>query len=125
MFRFGSNDDEIRTCRRHRDEKVVPLIWTFAFHGAEYWCPYCGMNYDMFGGVRESADDELEQSLKEWTERTRSFLGARSALVCDLIRYKGKTMKPSELPPKVLERYKRIVNEWKYEGAKDDEDDAA
>jgi len=42
-----SEKKEIRICDRH--EKQVPLIWTFAFPGSEYWCPYCGGNFGMLG----------------------------------------------------------------------------
>ena len=38
----------MKICDRH-DEYEVPLIWTFAFSGCEYWCPYCGNKGGMMG----------------------------------------------------------------------------
>jgi hypothetical protein len=48
--------DKIRCCNRH--EKNVKLISTFAFIGAEYWCPYCGANYGYLGAGRMVEYDE-------------------------------------------------------------------
>ena len=39
-------------CEKHL-EYEVPLIFTFAFIGAEYWCPYCGNSSSMFGAGGE------------------------------------------------------------------------
>lgn len=39
---------DIRICSNHQEEYATPLIYTFAFCGSEYWCPYCGINLGMF-----------------------------------------------------------------------------
>lgn len=65
--------DEIRICGNH--EKEVPLIWTFKFAGAEYWCPACGHNCGMFGaGVKVPVTDDLKESADEWKKKATPFL---------------------------------------------------
>jgi len=59
---------EIRICREHENE--IPLIWTFAFDGAEYWCPYCGQNYGMLGaGIKVEETEELKKAVKYWKKK--------------------------------------------------------
>lgn len=105
----------IKICRRHQD-RPTPLIWTFAFDGAEYWCPACGCNEGMMGAGEDVEETpELKQSLKDWKKKTKKFLEARSTLVCHRLKYKGEYIKPSELPKKVLDKKRKIVNDFKYE----------
>lgn len=107
-------EKQIKVCSNH-SEKQIPLIWTFAFPGAEYWCPYCGYTSGMFGaGENVPLTPELKIAAKEWGKRGKEFLSARSSLVCDMLKYKGKYIKPSELPKKEIEKRKKIVDEWKY-----------
>ena len=64
---------EMKICNQH--EERVPLIWTFKFNGAEYWCPYCGYLGGMFGaGENVARTEKLEKSLEEWTELARPYL---------------------------------------------------
>ena len=65
--------EEIKICENHKE--VVPLIWTFKFYGAEYWCPYCGYTCGMLGaGKNVPVTDELKQAAKEWIEKAKPFL---------------------------------------------------
>lgn len=65
----------IEICPNHRVERETPLIWTFRFPGAEYWCPHCGALYDMFGGGHAAKiTPELEQRLTEDKEKNRKIL---------------------------------------------------
>lgn len=65
--------EEIKICENHDLE--VPLIWTFKFPGAEYWCPACGYTCGMFGaGVNVPVTEELKKSAIEWKENATPFL---------------------------------------------------
>jgi pyruvate-formate lyase-activating enzyme len=102
--------ETIRICARH--EYVVPLIFTFAFMGCEYWCPYCG-NAGGFLEMGETvpATQELVERLKKYIAAVKPYLKAISALSCDRIEYpegSGLVMKPSELPPEVIKEFMQI-----------------
>ena len=107
-------ENEIKVCRQHRGYEV-PLIWTMAFNGAEYWCPYCGCNEGMMGaGTNVEKTAQLEVRAAMWKKYTEEFLTARSRLVCSALMWEGKRIKPSELPREELERCRRIVGEYEY-----------
>lgn len=103
----------IKCCNRH--EENVQLIWTFAFPGAEYWCPYCGANYGMMG-----AGEERELTFAECREMIkyryigREYLSAMSSLNCDSLMWEGKRIKHSELPESEKQRLLKIIDEWVY-----------
>jgi len=106
--------EEIRICTCHDEE--VPLIWTFAFNGSEYWCPACGFNGGMFGsGTKVELTKELKKSAKVWEEKAEEFLDAKSTLVCYSKKFNGETVKREDLPKEEIERCKKIVSEWKYQ----------
>lgn len=66
--------DQIKVCTNH-EEYLVPLIWTFRFHGAEYWCPYCGYQSGMFGaGTIVSASEDLKQRHDLFFKKATPFL---------------------------------------------------
>ncbi len=105
---------EIRICTCHDEE--VPLIWTFAFNGSEYWCPACGFNGGMFGsGTKVELTKELKKSAKEWEKKAEIFLDAKSTLVCHSKEFEGKDVLRKDLPKEEIERCQKIVSEWKYE----------
>lgn len=57
----------------------TPLIWTFKFDGAEYWCPRCGYTSGMFGaGKNIESTPELEKSLKDWKKKAKAFLSDKT-----------------------------------------------
>ena len=60
----------IKICGNHEDYPV-PLIWTFAFNGSEYWCPYCGFNGGMFGTGKNV---ESTKGLKNRLELFEAFV---------------------------------------------------
>lgn len=66
------NEDQIKVCNC---DKQTPLLFTFKFQGAEYWCPRCGYTSGMFGaGINIACTPELEKSLKDWREKAKKFL---------------------------------------------------
>jgi hypothetical protein len=105
---------QILICPEH--EKIIPLISTFAFRGAELWCPYCGYTDGMFGGKAIDNSPELEKCLKEWKDKSQSFLGAIATKTCSEMEWQGKRIKPADLPVEEKERINRIIAEYKYEG---------
>lgn len=69
----------IRTCSI--EHEVAPMLYTFAFRGAEYWCPICGRLGGMLdGGSRSPATPELIAFEKAYRKRAESFLEYRASL---------------------------------------------
>jgi hypothetical protein len=69
----------------------------------------------MFGsGENVESTKELRDLLKKYTKESKPFLRARSILVCSELKYRGKWIKPSELPEKVREKYKKVATSWVY-----------
>lgn len=65
--------ETIKICSCH--EKQVPLLWTFKFNGAEFWCPACGYIGGMFGaGINVPVTNELLECKKELEEKAFLFL---------------------------------------------------
>ena len=105
--------EEIRICNCHDEE--VPLIWTFAFNGSEYWCPACGFNGGMFGsGKRVELTKELKRSANKWEKKSENFLDAKSTLVCLSKEFNGQTVLRKDLPKEEIARCQKIVSEWNY-----------
>ena len=68
------SEEFIRICRGHRDIET-PLIWTFKFDGAEYWCPHCGHTAGMLGaGIEVPHTPELAKRLKQMKTKATPFL---------------------------------------------------
>jgi len=102
----------------HHDEKKAPMISTFAFIGAEYWCPYCGNTQGIFGDFKEVEwTKELQKEVDYWNGKAREFLSAKATFSCASLMWEGNRIRPDQLPAEELERRQKIVNEWKYESA--------
>ena len=107
----------MRVCEAHQDEKIVPLISTMAFNGAEYWCPYCGYTGGFLGaGERVEETPELAETLKEYKEKSREFLKAKSAQVCISLLWEGERISPDDLPESEKEKNRKVIKNWFYEG---------
>ncbi len=104
---------EIRCCDRH--EKNVQLVWTFAFPGAEYWCPYCGATSGMMGAgeYRNLTFSECREMIK-YRHIGDDFLDARSTSVCSSMMWEGKRISPHDLPDHEKKRIQEVINEWVY-----------
>lgn len=71
------SNEEIKICACH--ERQVPLLWTFKFTGAEYWCPACGYTGGMFGaGENVPATEHLKKELIEWKAKSEDFLSGET-----------------------------------------------
>ena len=106
----------MRVCENHQEEKIVPLISTFAFNGAEYWCPYCGHTFGMLEAERIDETEELLSIKAEYEEKSKEFLGAKSAGVCISLLWKGERISPEDLPESEKEKNRKAVKNWVYEG---------
>jgi hypothetical protein len=104
---------EIKCCNRH--DENVKLEWTFAFPGAEYWCPYCGANYGMMGAgeIRELTFTERREMIK-YRKIGKEYLNAVSTFNCSYLEWEGKRITPKELPKAEKQRLQKIIDEWRY-----------
>ena len=101
----------MKICSNHGDYEV-PLIYTFAWNHFEYWCPYCDAHEGMLGAGEDVEDTkELEKRKQLYEKATEEFRNARSTLICSETVWKGKRIKPIELPQEEIERLRKIT--WK------------
>ena len=108
MTKVMKKEKTILICENHPEEQI-PLIWTFAFPGAEYWCPYCGYTGGMLGAGKEvPATPELIKKAKEWEKKGSKYLKAKGTFICSRLKYRGKIIKPSELPESYKEKLSKI-----------------
>jgi len=111
---FFKNEDEITICSNHQ-EYPTPLIWTFAFNGAEYWCPACGCHEGMLGaGTDVKWNWTLQDRLVNYEKASRKYLNANSALICSYMTRKGKRIKFIDLPLKAKQYYISQSKKWNY-----------
>ncbi len=104
---------EIRICSNH-DDYQVPLIWTYAFNGCEYWCPYCGFTGGMMGsGDLFPETEELVERKNKYKELSLEYLDALSTLGCSSLEFEGKRISPNDLPEIEKDRLKNAIDSWK------------
>ena len=110
---------QVKACRNH--EKTIPLRWTFAFNGSEYWCPYCGENYGMMGAgeIREVNFTEARELIK-WRKFGGELLDAMSTINCSSLEWNGKRISPHELPDYEKKRVQAVIDSWEYEADKEE-----
>lgn len=104
---------KVRCCDKH--DENVKLVWTFAFMGAEYWCPYCGANFGMLGAgeIRELTFSEMREMVK-YKNIGKDYLDAIDSLNCDELLFNGKWIKPENLPKEEKQRLKSVIDNWVY-----------
>lgn len=69
--------EQIKICSNHT--KRVPLLWTFKFMGADYWCPYCGFTGGMFGsGENVNCTEKLLSEKQKWKDLSKSYLSGET-----------------------------------------------
>ncbi len=109
-------NEEIRICTSHQDELRTPLIFTFAFDGAEYWCPYCGKNEGMMGaGEKVKSTAILRIRLRRFKKLSEDFLDAKCSLVCSSMMWEGKRITPDQLPQEEKDKRQKAIDDWRYE----------
>lgn len=112
--------DTIRICTEH--DKEVPLISTFAFNGAEFWCPYCGATFGLFGaGEKVEETEKHAETAKHYEAKSVDFLRAMSRRAACEVKWEGKWIKPNELPESEKSRDAIAIAEWQYDAKAEDE----
>ena len=105
----------MKICRNNSDYEV-PLIFTFSFPHAEYWCPYCGVNEGMLGaGEDVPFTKELGDRGKAYKKISKEYLHAQGATCCHSLIWEGKRISHGELPGKEQNRLAKIREDWKYD----------
>lgn len=109
--------DTIRVCEACLflgAKREIPLIFTFAFNGFEYWCPYCGNKSDMFGGEEVPWSEKLYNRRHRYKENFKPYLMANSSLNCSQLMWDGEWIAPNALPVPELDRLRDLVETaWK------------
>lgn len=104
-----------KICSNH-PERETPLIWTFAWRGAEYWCPHCGALGGILGSGRNvDTTPELEERAKTDKQKAMPYIEAVGSRSCSLMTYEGREYAPDDLPPAAIEKFSKIIEDWKYE----------
>ena len=99
----------MKICSNHRDYEV-PLIYTYAWNYNEYWCSYCGCHEGMMGAGENVEDTpELKKRGELYKKATKEYLNARCTLICSETKWKGKRIKPSELPEEEIKRLRKFT----------------
>lgn len=103
----------VKCCGRHKEN--VQLIWTFAFPGAEYWCPYCGYMCGMLGAgeERELTFTEMRGMIK-YRHIGKEYLDAKATFNSTGTRWEGEMISPEDLPDEEKQRLQKIIDDWVY-----------
>ena len=102
----------MKICSDHQDYQV-PLIYTYAWNGFEYWCPFCGKHEGMLGAGKDVEDtEELKNRIELYNIATLEFLSARCTLICAETMWRGERIKPIELPEEEIARLKKLCETW-------------
>lgn len=105
----------IKICPNHQDKEKTPLIWTFAFIGAEYWCPACSYLSGMLGAGDDVPETKiLKNRLKRYKKMARQFLRGNSLLCCHSFKYKGERVKFKEMSKRFQTFWINKSKSWKY-----------
>lgn len=106
---------KISVCPNHQDTRLTPLLYTFVFPGAEYWCSWCGYKCGMFSNTTVPVTDDLELIAETDRESAQEYLRSRGVLTASKIRLDDDTwVKPANAPPEFLERMKKVRESWVY-----------
>jgi hypothetical protein len=101
-------------CENH-PERATPMIGTFAFQGAEFWCAWCGATEGIFNSCKKvEADPVLAERMIEDETLSKEYLKAVSSLSCSRLQWEGKWISPHDLPQAAVEQYQAICKAWKY-----------
>lgn len=106
---------KIKICDGH--EYKVPLLWTFAFNGSEYWCPYCGINGGMFGtGTDALLTEALVGRQEIYSKYSEYYLRTRGLILCSGFKFENKEYRRKEMPVNIENKLNQFAknNKWKY-----------
>jgi hypothetical protein len=105
---------DIKVCQKHQ-ERLTPLLHTFAFPRCELWCAWCGFRGGLFGtGESVPETPELEARYNEDEKRSQAFLIAQGRTYAAETFHAGEWVKPATLPEDVKEFDRRVIANWRY-----------
>lgn len=112
-----TDQSTIRVCEHH-PERETPLLWTFAFPGAEFWCPHCGYRHGMFGaGKIVDSTPELMKRREDDERASSAYLEAMGSRSCSSMLYEGVRYDRDKLPLAAREKFEAVISAWKYQAA--------
>lgn len=90
-------------------------MYTLAFSGSEYWCPYCGHTEGIFGaGIDVENTTKLRDRFDKYVKLTKPYLRAMGRRACSATKYRGEWVRPQDLPQRMKTRDQNIINSWEY-----------
>jgi hypothetical protein len=100
-------------CPHHQETYLSPMIQTFAFMGAECWCPYCDHSAGLPFGDVERVDDtpELEKRYELYRVAAGEYLHAIGVRSCSRTTWphgSGIAIPPDQLPEEEKQRLAAI-----------------
>lgn len=112
---MGKEKQTILICDNHYEDYQVPLIYTFAFIGAEYWCPFCGYVGGMFGSVkRVPVTEKLIGRRSIYKEYAKAMLSACGSLVCCGMELNKGMIEPKDYPEEMEKELDEMAGSWVY-----------
>lgn len=103
----------MKICSNHIHYEV-PLISTMSWNYYEYWCPYCDKHEGMMGAGKSVEETKQLKKRKElYEEATIDYRHAMGVLVCSETKWRGKWIKPENLPEEEKDRLAKIRETWK------------
>lgn len=104
--------DQIRICDSSHNYEI-PLIFTMAFPGVEFWCPVCDCAWGMLGaGERVPATPALIERQERLVEITGPYLRARGTFTCAAMKIDGKHVNREDFPQSMLDEARKTIDEW-------------
>ena len=108
---FKMADKYIKVCSSHMETYVVPLIYTFAWNGSEFWCPFCNEHEGFMGaGLDVVETKELKNRAKLFSKATKEYIHAQAVSVCSKTTWKGEMVLPKDLPDEEKARLQVVRN---------------
>ncbi len=106
--------EKIKVCQGH-PERQTPLMFTMAFPGAEYWCPWCGYTAGMLGaGESVDATEQLANLAEADAEFAKPYLRAIASRTADRVKHDGEWVRPGDLPGDVIAANTKTIADWRY-----------
>lgn len=106
----------ITICDEHK-ESQTPLIWTFAFNGYEYWCPFCFKTFGMLDShIDVPRTESLEKKYSFYKDKTKKYLNAKATMICCGKNIKGKFVARKDFTRSRITRCKNIISHFEEAG---------
>lgn len=108
----GEQMSERRVTTCPRCGPTVPMVWTFAFMGCEWWCPCCGYGCGCGSGDRQDATPALTATLKDFEKKSADYLNATGSRIATKTLFAGEWLHWSEFPAAERARREAVIKGW-------------